>query len=113
MIKYDNCKTCVSRCEHAGKDREFVCPGGKSCKVTDKENATYNYFNTVIVKGWTWQLLTPEEQERFKTCVDFSRIKGNARQRVEVLNMLYSAFLHGVGYTPIGWRESDPEAPKF
>lgn len=113
MIKYDNCKTCAARCEHAGKDREFICPSGKSCKVTDNENAVYNYFNTVIVNGWTWQRLTPEEQERFKTCVDFSRIKGTARQRVEVLNMLYSAFLHGVGYTPIGWRESDPEAPKF
>lgn len=113
MIKYDNCKTCVARCEHAGKDREFVCPGGKSCKVTDNENAIYNYFNTVIVKGWTWQRLTQEERERFKTCVDFSRIKGNARQRVNVLNMLYSAFLYGVGYKPIGWRESYPEAPKF
>lgn len=33
MVKYDNCKNCVSRCEHAGKDREFICPGGKSCKV--------------------------------------------------------------------------------
>ncbi len=32
-IKYDNCKTCVSRCAHAGKDREFVCPNGISCKV--------------------------------------------------------------------------------
>lgn len=33
MIKYDNCKNCMSHCEHAGKDREFVCPGGKSCKM--------------------------------------------------------------------------------
>ena len=33
MVKYDNCKNCMSHCEHAGKDREFVCPGGKSCKV--------------------------------------------------------------------------------
>ena len=33
MIKRDNCKNCVSRCEHAGKDRDFICPGGKSCKV--------------------------------------------------------------------------------
>ncbi len=33
MVKHDNCKNCVSRCEHAGKDREFICPGGKSCKV--------------------------------------------------------------------------------
>ena len=33
MVKYDNCKNCVCHCEHAGKDREFICPGGKSCKV--------------------------------------------------------------------------------
>lgn len=33
MIKCDNCKNCVSRCEHAGKDREFVYSGEKSCKV--------------------------------------------------------------------------------
>lgn len=33
-IKYDNCKGCQSRCEHAGKDREFVCVKGVSCKVT-------------------------------------------------------------------------------
>ena len=33
MIKRDNCKNCVSRCEHAGKDREFVYSGEKSCKV--------------------------------------------------------------------------------
>lgn len=33
MVKYDNYKNCVSRCEHAGKDREFICPGGESCKV--------------------------------------------------------------------------------
>lgn len=33
MLKYDNCKNCVSRCEHAGKDREFVCRNGISCKV--------------------------------------------------------------------------------
>lgn len=33
MLKYDNCKNCVSGCEHAGKDREFVCMNGVSCKV--------------------------------------------------------------------------------
>lgn len=33
MIKYDNCKTCVSSCQWAGQDREFVCPHGETCKV--------------------------------------------------------------------------------
>ena len=32
-MMYDNCKNCVSHCEHAGKDREFVCIHGVSCKV--------------------------------------------------------------------------------
>lgn len=32
-LKYDNCKNCASKCEHAGKDREFVCRNGISCKV--------------------------------------------------------------------------------
>lgn len=32
-MKYDNCKDCHSLCEHAGKDRNFVCPNGISCKI--------------------------------------------------------------------------------
>lgn len=39
MIKYDNCKDCISNCEHAGKNREFVCPHGISCKKTIDEKA--------------------------------------------------------------------------
>ena len=32
-IVRDNCKGCNSICEHAGKDREFVCVKGVSCKT--------------------------------------------------------------------------------
>ena len=32
-MMYDNRKNCVSHCEHAGKDREFVCIHGVTCKV--------------------------------------------------------------------------------
>ena len=32
-IVRDNCKDCTSCCEHAGKDREFVCVKGVSCKT--------------------------------------------------------------------------------
>ena len=39
-MKYDNCKDCVARCVHAGKDREFICRNGVSCKVTKKPIAT-------------------------------------------------------------------------
>lgn len=37
LLRYDNCKECVSRCEHAGKDREFVYRGDKSCKIVKKQ----------------------------------------------------------------------------
>ena len=39
-MKYDNCKDCVAKCEHAGKDREFICGNGVSCKVTKKPIVT-------------------------------------------------------------------------
>ena len=32
-LNYDNCKDCASKCEHAGKNREFVYSGERSCKV--------------------------------------------------------------------------------
>ena len=37
-MKKDNCKDCQSNCEHAGKDREFVCIGGVSCKVKKQDD---------------------------------------------------------------------------
>ena len=39
-IKYDNCKKCRSRCIHAGKDRDFVCVNGVSCKITMEKPQT-------------------------------------------------------------------------
>ena len=39
-IKYDNCKDCHSRCIHAGKDRDFVCVNGVSCKITMEKPQT-------------------------------------------------------------------------
>ena len=39
-IKHDNCKKCRSRCIHAGKDRDFVCINGVSCKITTGKSQT-------------------------------------------------------------------------
>lgn len=39
-MKYDNCKNCGNvYCEHYGKDREFVCINGISCKVEKNYNS--------------------------------------------------------------------------
>ena len=39
-IKYDNCKNCHSLCIHVGKDRDFVCINGVSCKITMEKPQT-------------------------------------------------------------------------
>ena len=39
-IKHDNCKNCRSICIHAGKDRDFVCINGVSCKITMEKPQT-------------------------------------------------------------------------
>ena len=37
-MKRDNCKNCHNRnCEHFGKDREFICINGISCKIEKAE----------------------------------------------------------------------------
>ena len=47
-IKYDNCKDCHSRCIHAGKERDFICMNGVSCKITTKKSQTNSdYFRAM------------------------------------------------------------------
>lgn len=31
-MKHDNDKDCIRQCEHTGKDKEFICKNGVSCK---------------------------------------------------------------------------------
>ena len=72
-------------------------------------NAVENYFQNVIKKSWTWEKLTEEEQDRFISMNVFDRIKGDDQTRVEWLNTIYHTFLYGLGYKPIGWRETQEE----
>lgn len=76
-------------------------------------NAVENYFQNVIKKSWTWAKLTQEEQQRFIDMDVFDKIKGADKQRIEWFNSIYHAFLVGLGYKPIGWREEDEEIPMF
>ena len=77
-----------------------------------KSNAVENHFQNVIKQSWTWDRLTEEERQRFINMNVFDKIKGTDKQRVEWLSTIYSAFLIGIGYEPIGWRETE-ETPKF
>lgn len=58
---------------------------------------TEDYFQNVIKKSWTWARLTEEERQRFVDMNVFDKIKGNEKNRIEWLNMVYSAYLAGLG----------------
>ena len=71
------------------------------------EMACENYLQEVIKKSWTWAKLTEEEKFNFLYLLNFDKIKGTAKNRIEVLHLVYHAFLVGLGYQPINWREEN------
>ena len=77
---------------------------------TDLDRVVPDCFNNVTRHSWTWQRLTEEEKDRFLS-IDLGCIKGTANQRREIYFTIYSAFLHGIGYKPVGWREPATESP--
>ena len=73
-LNYDNCKNCKSKCEHAGKDREFVYHD-KSCKVVAKDEFTITcsaaQFETIkssleYFADLPWWDIEPEQLEEVK-----------------------------------------------
>lgn len=68
-------------------------------------NAVEDYLERVVAKSWTWKKLTVEERQRFLGMDVFDRIKGNDDTRIQWLSTIYQAYLTGLGYKPIDWRE--------
>ena len=57
-IKYDNCKNCHSLCIHAGKDRDFVCINGVSCKITTgKSQTNADRIRSMTDEELAWELM--------------------------------------------------------
>ena len=57
-IKCDNCKNCRSRCIHAGKDRDFVCINGVSCKITTgKSQTNADRIRAMSDEELAWELM--------------------------------------------------------
>ena len=57
-IKYDNCKDCHSRCVHAGKNRNFVCINGISCKITtEKPQTNADRIRAMSDEELAWELM--------------------------------------------------------
>jgi hypothetical protein len=81
----------------------------------NKQN-TINEYMAMINQSWTWARLTKEEKDKFVNCLYEDRfittINGTKKQRWAILNNYYCMFLKGVGYKPIGWRETE-DVPQF
>ena len=57
-IKYDNCQKCRSRCIYAGKDRDFVCVNGVSCKITmEKPQTNAQKIRAMSDEELAWELM--------------------------------------------------------
>ena len=67
----------------------------------EKENAIEN-FNNMIIKSWTYEKLTETQKKQWKNALDTTpikkEIKGTYKQRWDILNGIYTAFLYGCGY---------------
>ena len=74
----------------------------------NKENAQADWTD-MIVKSWTWAKLTNEEKNKFRDELNKGITQkitsGTYRQRLAILNALYSMFLEGCGYNGGTWRD--------
>ena len=74
----------------------------------NKENAQADWTD-MIIKSWTWAKLTNEEKNKFgdelNKEITQKIISGTYKQRMAILNALYSMFLEGCGYNGANWRD--------
>jgi hypothetical protein len=71
--------------------------------MKDKEQAR-EHFIDVILHSWTYLRLTENERSKFWDVLP-QNLKGTYLQRYETCNNVYGAYLQGLGYKPIGWRD--------
>ena len=58
-----------------------------------------------VYPSWTWARLTGLEQFAFEDLIADFPLAGTDKQKWDILNHAYHAFLKGTGYNAIGWRE--------
>ena len=71
-------------------------------------NSAIKDFMDMIRKSWTYNKMTQEEKEKWDDIVYWNMeqgiIKGSYKQRNQIMNGLYHAYLAGLGYTDGNWR---------
>ena len=72
-----------------------------------KENALLR-FCSMICRSWTFDRMTSEEKERCISALlkteNFNALRGNFEARWHILEVVYDAFLSGLGYDGFLWR---------
>lgn len=76
-----------------------------------KENAKKDFIE-MIKKSWTYEKLTKEEKDNlaivfFEDVRLEKALKGSYNHRWDILQIVYSSFLKGCGYTDFNWREEN------
>ena len=78
--------------------------------MKNKESVIKEYLE-MIKKSWTWAKLTDEEKDWLEKLLDChpiveKAVKGSYKQRWNVLESIYYAFLLGCGYcNQTDWRD--------
>ena len=70
-----------------------------------KYTQTVEEFYESLTQSWTWERLTEEEKRKFNNMNVLDRLKGTNNQRIDSLNLIYHAFLLGLGYDNPNWRD--------
>lgn len=89
----------------------------------EKEQAVFDFYG-MIKESWTWARLTPAEKYKFEDILidhtEFkginypsNKITGSYQQRFRAYNVIYRAFLDGLGYDGPAWREPNSEVISF
>lgn len=76
-----------------------------------KEQAQADFI-TMIRNSWTFQRMTQKEQEKAVEALHCPEgLQGSYRQRWSAYQMIYRAFLLGIGYDGAQWREPEENKP--
>lgn len=84
----------------------------KTLKQEKNLDIIYNY-KELLKKSWTYDKMTKEEKETFDKIFSLSNrqlvdnLSGKENQKKMTLNIIYSAFLAGIGYNGFSWREEE------
>ena len=89
----------------------------KEIENQKKIDALMDDFILMIEQSWTFGKMTKTEKLNCRYMLEAhttkNALKGTYRQRWEILQACYSAFLDGLGYTGANWRETEESAPTF